>query len=43
VCEVALILIGPIAKVLGYDSEKWHADIAKKIMLFFNAGRKDES
>lgn len=32
-CEVALILIAPIAFLLGKDSREWHKQVAKKIML----------
>jgi len=40
VCEIALIVIAPIAYVLGRDSRKWHVVIARKLML--NWGSKNE-
>ena len=43
VCEIALIVIAPIAYSLGYDSEKWHVAIARKMMMFNVGKKKDES
>lgn len=33
VCEVALIVIGPMAVIFGYDSRQWHTLIAKWLMM----------
>lgn len=40
-CEIALIVVAPVALLLGIDSRQWHTKIAKKITLF--GGKKDES
>jgi len=33
VCEIAMMVIAPVALILGYDSSKWHIELARKIML----------
>ena len=33
VCEIALIVIGPMAVIFGYDSRLWHVVIARKVMM----------
>ncbi len=42
VCEIALIIVAPLAYGMGIDSREWHVTIAKKFMLF-NTGKKNES
>lgn len=43
ICEIALIVIAPIALFLGIDSRMWHVTIARKFMLFNTGKKKDES
>jgi len=33
VCEIAMMVIAPVALILGHDSRKWHIELARKIML----------
>jgi len=42
VCEIALIVIAPIAYSLGIDSGEWHSNILKKSMTIFGS-KKNES
>lgn len=42
VCEVALMVIAPVALFLGHESRDWHTRIARKIMLH-ELGRKNGS
>lgn len=37
VCEIALIVIAPVALLLGIDSRMWHVDITKKSMSLFGS------
>lgn len=37
VCEIALIVVAPIAYSLGYDSGEWHSNILKKSMTLFGS------
>lgn len=38
VTELALIVIAPVALLLGYDSREWHVNAARKLML---RGKRD--
>lgn len=41
ICEVAMMVIAPVALFCGYDSRKWHITLARKIMLTKLFGKSD--
>jgi len=43
VAELALIIIGPIALVLGVESRTWHTDIAKGLMTILEGKKNDDA